>query len=88
MAGGDTDTGLKKINELEPDQPIELLRAFDVVDTTAEFADEVKASSSESEIKSREQISKRRPPMNFGEMGIPAGTFQNPRYALSGRSRR
>lgn len=60
--------------ELEPDQPIELLKAFDVVDATAEFADEVEASSSESERKSRDRLSKRRPPMNFSEMGIPAGS--------------
>ena len=60
--------------ELEPDQPIELLNAFDVVDITAEFADEVEGASSEGERNSRDRLRKRRPPLNFAEMGIPAGS--------------
>ena len=60
--------------ELEPDQPIELLKAFDVVDVTAEFADEVEASATEGERNSRDRLCKRRPPLNFSEMGISSGS--------------
>ena len=60
--------------EIEPDQPIEMLRAFGVVDVTATVSEEIESSASESERNSRDRLSKRRPKFNFLEMGIPVGS--------------
>ena len=60
--------------EIEPDQPIEMLRAFGVVDVTSTVSQEIDSSASESERNSRDRLSKRRPVFNFFEMGIPVGS--------------
>ena len=60
--------------EIEPDQPIEMLRAFGVVDVTSTVSQEIDSSASESERNSRDRLSKRRPVFNFFDMGIPVGS--------------
>ena len=60
--------------EIEPDQPIELLRSFGVTDVTSAVSEEVESSASESERSSRDRLSRRRPKLNFVEMGIPIGS--------------
>lgn len=59
---------------IEPDQPIGMLRAFDVVDVTAVVETEIESGVSDSERTSREQLRTRRPQLNFIEMGIPVGS--------------
>ena len=60
--------------EIEPDQPIEMLRAFGVTDVTSTVANEIESSASEGERNSRDRLRNRRPPLNFLEMGIPIGS--------------
>lgn len=60
--------------EIEPDQPIEMLRAFGVTDVTSTVSDELESASSEAERNSRDRLSSRRPSLNFIEMGIPVGS--------------
>jgi hypothetical protein len=59
--------------QVEPDQPIEMLKAFAVVDVTSTVSAELEESTSEGERNSRDLLRKRRPPMNFVEMGIAIG---------------
>lgn len=58
---------------VDPDQPIGILKAFNVVDVTATISSEVAATTSATEQESKDQLRKRRPPLNFEEMGIPIG---------------
>jgi hypothetical protein len=58
---------------IDPDQPIVLLKAFGVVDVTSTVSGELAAETSVAEQDSKEQLKKRRPPLNFIEMGIPVG---------------
>jgi hypothetical protein len=58
---------------IDPDQPIVLLKAFSVVDVTAAVSGELLAESSAPEQASKEKLRKRRPSLNFTEMGIPLG---------------
>ena len=59
---------------VDPDQPIVLLKAFDVVDVTATVSDEIAAGTSATERESIVNLKKRRPPLNFVEMGIAVGS--------------
>lgn len=60
--------------QLEPDQPIQMLKAFAVVDVTADVSSEVDESTTDAERQSRESLRARRPALNFAEMGVPAGS--------------
>ena len=59
---------------IEPDQPIEMLRAFAVVDVTEVVSSEINESATDVERRSRESLRARRPALNFEEMGIPIGS--------------
>ena len=59
--------------EIEPDQPIEMLRAFGVVDVTSAVSNEVESSASEGERNSTVSAVADHP-LSFLEMGIPVGS--------------
>lgn len=59
---------------IEPDQPIEMLKAFAVVDVTEAVSSEIYDSATDAERQSREALRARRPALNFEELGVPEGS--------------
>ena len=59
---------------IEPDQPVEMLKAFAVVDVTESVSSEINEAATDEERQSRESLRARRPALNFEEMGIPVGS--------------
>ena len=60
--------------QVEPDQPIELLKAFSVIDVTSALSSEIDESTTDAERESRESLRAKRPALNFQEMGVPIGS--------------
>jgi hypothetical protein len=60
--------------EIDPDQAIVILRLFAKKDVTPAVTEEINKSVSAAEKEASENYKKRRPPLNFTEMGIPVGT--------------
>jgi hypothetical protein len=58
---------------IDPDQAIVILRMFAKKDVTPAVVAEINKSVSSVEKEASEQYKKRRPPLNFTEMGIPIG---------------
>ena len=59
--------------EIDPDQAIVILRLFAKKDVTPAVTAEINKSVSSAEKEASEHYIKRRPPLNFTEMGIPLG---------------
>ena len=59
--------------EIDPDQAIVLLRLFSKKDVTPAVAEEINKSVSTAEKEASEHYKKKRPPLNFTQMGIPIG---------------
>jgi hypothetical protein len=59
--------------EIDPDQAIVILRLFAKKDATPAVAAEISKSVSTAEKEASDHYKKRRPPLNFVEMGIPVG---------------
>ena len=59
--------------EIDPDQAIAILRLFAKKDVTPAITAEINKSVSTAEKEASENYKKRRPPLNFTEMGIPIG---------------
>ena len=59
--------------EIDPEQAVVILRLFSKKDVTPAVIAEIDKSVSAAEKESLEQYKKRRPPLNFKEMGIPIG---------------
>jgi hypothetical protein len=59
--------------EIDPDQAIVILRLFTKKDVTPAVTAEINKSVSAAEKEASEHYKKRRPPLNFTEMGIPIG---------------
>jgi len=59
--------------EIDPDQAIVILRLFTKKDVTPAVTAEINKSISVAEKEASEHYKKRRPPLNFTEMGIPIG---------------
>ena len=60
--------------EIDPDQAIVILRLFSKKDVTPAVKAEIDKSVSVAEKEASEHYKKRRPPLNFTEMGIPIGS--------------
>ena len=61
--------------EIDPDQAIVILRLFSKKDVTPSVKAEIDKSISIAEKEASENYKKRRPPLNFTEMGIPIGAM-------------
>ena len=61
--------------EIDPDQAIVILRLFSKKDVTPAVKAEIDKSVSAAEKEASEHYKKRRPPLNFIEMGIPIGAM-------------
>ena len=59
--------------KIDPEQAIVILRLFTKKDVTPAVTAEINKSVSADEKEALEQYKKRRPPLNFDEMGIPVG---------------
>jgi len=59
--------------EIDPDQAIAILRLFAKKDVTPAITAEINKSVSTAEKEASENYKKRRPPLNFAEMGVPIG---------------
>jgi len=59
--------------EIDPEQAIVLLRLFTKKDVTPAVTAEINKSVTTAEKEASENYKKRRPPLNFTEMGIPVG---------------
>jgi len=59
--------------EIDPDQAIVILRLFSKKDVTPSIKEEIDRTISVTEKEASEYYKKRRPPLNFEEMGIPIG---------------
>ena len=59
--------------QIDPDQAIVVLRLFAKKDVTPAVTAEINNSISAAEKEASENYKKRRPPLNFAEMGIPIG---------------
>jgi hypothetical protein len=59
--------------EIDPDQAIAILRLFAKKDVTPAITAEINKSVSTAEKEATENYKKRRPPLNFAEMGVPIG---------------
>jgi hypothetical protein len=59
--------------EIDPNQAIVILRLFSKKDVTPAVTAEINKSISPAEKEASENYKKRRPPLNFAEMGIPMG---------------
>jgi len=59
--------------EIDPDQAIAILRLFAKKDITPAITTEINKSISTAEKEASENYKKRRPPLNFTEMGVPIG---------------
>jgi len=59
--------------EIDPDQAIIILRMFSKKDVTPAISAEINKSVSTAEKEASEHYKKRRPPLNFTQMGIPIG---------------
>jgi hypothetical protein len=59
--------------EIDPDQAIAILRLFSKKDVTPAVAKEIEKSVSNIEKDASEHYKKKRPPLNFIQMGIPLG---------------
>jgi len=59
--------------EIDPDQAIVILRLFSKKDVTPAISAEINKSVSTAEKEASEHYKKRRPPLNFTQMGIPMG---------------
>jgi hypothetical protein len=59
--------------ELDPEQAIVILRLFSKKDVTPAVAAEINRSVSTAEKEASENYKKKRPPLNFAQMGIPIG---------------
>jgi len=59
--------------EIDPDQAIVILRLFSKKEVTPAVVAEINKSISNAEKEASENYKKRRPPLNFTEMGIPIG---------------
>ena len=68
---GSTQSG--SFLRFDPEQAIAILRVLEIKDATQEIAEEADSVDQESK-EAGEQLRKRRPNMNFEEMGIPVGS--------------
>jgi hypothetical protein len=59
--------------EIAPEQAIVILRLFSKKDVTPAIASEIDKSVSSAEKEASENYKKKRPPLNFTQMGIPIG---------------
>jgi hypothetical protein len=59
--------------EIDPEQAIVILRLFSKKDITPAIAAEIDKSVSTAEKEASENYKKKRPPLNFVQMGIPIG---------------
>ena len=59
--------------EIDPDQAIAILRLFVQKDVTPAVTAEINKSVSDAEKEASEHYKKKRPPLNFAQMGIPIG---------------
>jgi len=59
--------------EIDPDQAIVILRLFAKRDVTPTVSEEINKSISVAEKEASDHYKKKRPPLNFSEMGIPVG---------------
>jgi hypothetical protein len=59
--------------EIDPEQAIVILRLFSKKDVTPAFTAEIDKSVSTAEKEASENYKKKRPPLNFTQMGIPMG---------------
>jgi hypothetical protein len=59
---------------VDPEQPVAMLQVFPGNDVTPSVNDSLETDLTQSERASANRIRRQRPPMNFLEMGIPAGS--------------
>lgn len=59
---------------IKPEQVIAILELFDAEDVTSSAAADLNSTVSNQERSAGERLKKRRPPLNFVEMGIPIGS--------------
>jgi hypothetical protein len=60
--------------EIDPEQAISILKLFQKKDITPKINEEINSNISMVEKEASEKYKKRRPPINFTEMGIPIGS--------------
>jgi hypothetical protein len=64
---------LASVRSLDPEQAIVILRLFSKKDVTPAVTAEINKSISVAEKEASENYKKKRPPLNFSQMGIPIG---------------
>jgi hypothetical protein len=60
--------------EIEPEQAVAVLKLLNLKDVTPEISKELNRNVSPAEMASGSKLQKKRPRMNFSEMGIPVGS--------------
>ncbi len=60
---------------IKKEQAIAILEIFNEKDVTAEVSDEMNNDLNLADIASKNKVTKRRPPINFSQMGIPVGSI-------------
>jgi hypothetical protein len=73
--GKDRINPRREFFELEPEQPLAILKVFPGTDVTPEIQEQLNYSVSEAEKESAKRAKRKsRPPLNYTELGIPIGS--------------